>query len=230
MSPTIVAVAGQKGGTGKSTIACCIAAEWTARGRRVLLVDADPQGTALTWGEVAAEAGHAAPTVIAMGDNVRRDLPSVAAAYDLAVVDCPGRADSPRARGPLLVADLVIIPCGPSAPDVWALAGTLETVRQAQEMRPELRAAVVLNRADRTAMTRSAREALEATGVPVLPASLGSRVAFPEALAAGRGVTSYAGGTVAANELRRVVDELEGMIEGERASESVKGGRRGRVA
>ena len=65
----IVAIAGHKGGTGKTTIAATIAAELQARGHSVLLVDADPQGTAITWAEMAERAGHEGPTTVAMGDN-----------------------------------------------------------------------------------------------------------------------------------------------------------------
>jgi chromosome partitioning protein len=69
---TAYAFAGQKGGAGKSTMAIAVAAELMARGSKVLLVDADPQGTATTWTEVAAEAGHATPTLVAMGANMHR--------------------------------------------------------------------------------------------------------------------------------------------------------------
>lgn len=209
---TIVAIAGQKGGTGKSTLAVCIAAELHSRGGRVLLVDADPQGTALTWSEVAAEAGADAPTVIAMGDNIRRDLPRAAEGYDAAVIDCPGRAGGKRTAGALLVADVVLLPCGPGTPDVWALAESIEAVHEAQALRPELRGAIVLNRTDRSAMSRGAREALAGAGLPVLETSIGSRVAFAEALAAGQGVTAYAGGSPAGVELRRLVDEIEALV------------------
>lgn len=69
----ILALAGQKGGAGKSTLAVCLAVEALARGQRVLLVDADPQGTARTWAEVAAEAQHPTPTAITMGASMHRD-------------------------------------------------------------------------------------------------------------------------------------------------------------
>jgi len=205
----ILAVAGQKGGTGKSTIAINLAAEWHRQGLRVLLVDADPQATSATWAEVAAELERAAPAVVSLGDNLRRDVPKLAEAYDVVVIDAPGRAAGARQVGALLVADVVALPCGPAAPDVWALTGSVGAVREAMALRPELRACVVLNRADRSAMARQAHEALAGVGLPVLERSLGARVAFAEALAAGLGVTVYAGGTVAANELRQLAAEIE---------------------
>ena len=59
---------GQKGGAGKTTLAVALASEWHERGHRVLLVDLDPQGTATTWGDVAAELNVEGPAVIGMGD------------------------------------------------------------------------------------------------------------------------------------------------------------------
>ena len=68
----IVAFAGQKGGVGKSTTAVCLAVAALERGARVLLVDADPQSTVRTWGEVAAERRRPAPTVVAMGSSMHK--------------------------------------------------------------------------------------------------------------------------------------------------------------
>src|ERR1022692_925466 len=89
----IIALTGQKGGIGKSTTAVSLAAYGVERGMRVLLVDADPQGTARTWGEVADEAGHPSPTVVAMGPTMHKSgqLAQIAATYDLTVIDCPPR-------------------------------------------------------------------------------------------------------------------------------------------
>ena len=112
-----VAIVGEKGGSGKSTVAVNIAAELAARGRRVVLVDADPQGTALVWAGIAAEAGHASPRTLALGDNLRAELPALAAEHEWTVADLPGRA-SKRAIGAVLVADVALLPCGPSPADV----------------------------------------------------------------------------------------------------------------
>ena len=84
----IVALTGQKGGVGKSTLAICIASELLARRHKVLLVDADPQGTVRTWGEVAAEAGQPQPSIVAMGSTMHRpeQLPTVRQGYDDVVI------------------------------------------------------------------------------------------------------------------------------------------------
>jgi chromosome partitioning protein len=207
----ILTLAGQKGGTGKSTLAINLAVEWMRRGKRVLLVDADPQGTTLTWSNVAAEAGVKAPTVIAMGDNLRQALPELAAAADVTLIDTAGR-QSKRLAGALMLADMALLPCRPYPSDVWALAESVETVRTVQELRSELLAAIVINgKESRTALGRGARDAVSSAGLPVLSADICQRVAFAEACAMGKGVTTYAPKTPAAAELRALCDEIEAL-------------------
>jgi chromosome partitioning protein len=210
MAPLVVSITGQKGGVGKSTAATCLAWEAKERGRRVLLVDADPQATARTWADVGQEAGHAMPTVVAMGATMHKpeQLPRVAEAFDLVVIDCPPRAGDVQ-RSALMVCTLALLPCGPSAADAWALAGTLELVREAQTLRPELLAAVLLTRKQpRTSVGQSARQVLADSELPLLKSELGYRVAYQEALAAGLGVTSYAPASDAAAEVRALFDEV----------------------
>lgn len=208
----IIAFTGQKGGAGKSTAAVCVAAA-ASRRRRVLIVDADPQGTARTWAEVAAEAGRQAPTVIAMGNSMHRpdQLPRVRRGFDWVVIDCPPRADNIQ-RSALMVTDLAVLPCGPTAADAWALAGTLELVQEAQVVRPSLRAVVLLTRIQgTTTVGRGAREVLRDCGQGVLGTELGYRVAYQEALAAGLGVTDYAPSSPAAREIGALMNELNSM-------------------
>jgi chromosome partitioning protein len=207
----IIAFAGQKGGAGKSTAAISVACEWHARGHRVLLVDGDPQGTASTWAAVASEASRQPPAVVAMGATMHQpgQLARVGAAFDRIVIDCPPRHDAIQ-RSALMVADVAILPCGPSASDAWALAAGIALVVEAQALRPTLRAAVLLTRLSAaTALSRGARGVVEGAGLPVLRASLGYRVAFAEALAAGQGPAQYAPGDVARLEVEHLVDELE---------------------
>jgi chromosome partitioning protein len=209
MSITIT-LAGQKGGTGKSTIAVHLASEYQRRGLRVLVLDADPQGTALTWSEAAAERGHDAPNVLGVGDALRAQLPSLRRGYDLVIIDTAGR-QSKRLAGALALSDLALIPCKPSAPDVWALADTIELVERVRDVR-DIEARIVVNEVNHTALAEAAGEAIEAAELDAMTSTLGRRVAFQEALAEGQGVTLHAPGSVAALELSNLADEIDIML------------------
>lgn len=229
----ILAVAGQKGGSGKSLVAVNLAAEGVRRGLRVLLVDADPQGSARTWQARGVELGAETPAVVAMDHTMHRpgQLDRLAAAVDLVVIDCPGRLGNVQASA-LGICDLAILPCAPDASDVWALAETAELVQDLQLRRPELRAAVLVNRLRaQTVLGRGAREAAESAGLPVLRAQLGDRAAYKRAFAAGAGVTTHAPRDPSADEIRALFDETYG---GTHAKESrkalVRGAKQGRRA
>ena len=201
---------GQKGGSGKTTAAIAAAAEFVAQGHRVLLVDADPQASARTWADVAAEAGHPSPTVIAMGAQMHKpgQLDEIAATYDVTVIDCPPRHGEIQ-RSALMIADLAVLPCGPSAVDAWALAESVELVNEAQSIRSGLRAVILITRrVFGTTIGANAREALSATGLPVMHSEFFARVAYQEAPAAGLGVAQYAPTDKAATEVREFVTEL----------------------
>ncbi len=208
----IIAFAGQKGGAGKSTAAICVADEATVRGLKVLLVDADPQGTVRTWGEVAAEANRTPPPIVAMGATMHKpgQLDAVRGdGTDLVIIDCPPRHGDIQ-RSALMVSDLVVLACGPSAADAWALTGTIEAVEEAQIVRPSLEAVVLITRKQpRTAIGQRAREVLGRGSLKVLASELCMRVAYQEAIAAGQGASTYkTGDQAAADEVRALTDEL----------------------
>lgn len=216
----IIALTGQKGGVGKSTTAICLAAAAMQRGLRVLLVDADPQGTVRTWGDVGAESGRMTPTIVAMGAAMHRkgQLPEMAAAFDLTVIDCPPRHGDVQ-RSAMMVADLAILPCGPTAADAWALAGTLDVVKEAQSLRESLRCCVLITRRQgHTVLGKSARAVLEASQLPVLRTALSYRVAYQEAIAAGQGVTTYARRDPATREIEDLLEEIKGFHHGKETS------------
>ena len=204
-------------GTGKSALAVHLGAEWVARGKRVLVVDADPQGTAITWGEVRAASGRDKPTVIPTGDNVRQAVADIAPGFDVVLIDTAGR-QSKRLVGALSISELALMPCQPSGPDIWALQGSLDTVREVQELRPDLRAAIVVNGENRTKLSASARQALDAMGVPVI-GSLNRRTAIGEATTAGEGITERDARGAAAIEVRAVLDAIETFMVGGRTAD-----------
>jgi chromosome partitioning protein len=206
----IVSFTGQKGGVGKTTLAVCLAAEATARGRRALLVDLDDQRSASQWGDAAVASQRPAPHVVAMtaGMLTAGTLAAIAGDHDPILLDCPGRHQDVT-RAALLCSDVAILPCGPGSFDAWALAASIELITRAKALRPALKAFIAIARKKpRSALSASAREDLAACGLPVLKTEIYDRVAYPEATGFGLGVTTYDPKSPAAAELRALYDEL----------------------
>lgn len=207
---SIVAFCGQKGGTGKTTTAISVVAELLARENRVLLVDADPQGTSRTWVDVATEEGQPVPHVVKMGADmhVRGRLDAIAKDYDYTIIDCPP-SNGDVQKSALMICTLALMPCGPGATDVWSAEASVELLKEAQKLRPELMAAAFITRKKgRTTIGGGARKALDATGVRVLRSELEDRVVYTEFPASGKGVAQYAPTDQASAELKALVAEI----------------------
>ena len=204
MAALTLCVANLKGGTGKTTVTLNLASCFHKAGHRVLIVDADPQGSCTTW---SSQRGDGPPVVAIQGQSLRRSLAQVSEGFEVVIIDSPPRMGI-ESRSAMLLSDLVIIPTLPGAADIWALQETLRVVEDARDLRPDLRVRVVLNRTDRTTLARLAREAIEELGTPILPATLGSRVAFGEATLAGLGVVDYQPGSVAALEIQALTQAV----------------------
>lgn len=179
-----VAVFSQKGGSGKSTVAIHLAV-MAARGHRVLLVDADAQGTVATWG---ASRNRPSPMVVrADPTNLAEVLRSARQErFELVLVDCPPHAMAGTAALLRLV-DHVVTPVQPTMPDISATQRTVALVAAAGKP-----ISFVINRAPaRAAPVLQAREVLNQAG-PVSPITLGDRRAYARALTDSLAVSEYA--------------------------------------
>ena len=211
----IIVLCGSKGGLGKSTLTIAIACELHARGLRVLIVDADDeQRTSLTWSEVAAEVGADVPQVVVMGDNIITALPPMARAYDVVLVDCPGgnRDTTKRTSRALGTADFALLPCGPTGPEIWALPKTCEQVQAVQDLRPFPAYILVCRKQPGTVLGRRARAAIEEAPLPLLDTELDYRITYGEMTTGGQGLHTYEPKSEAAEEVRRLVDELSARM------------------
>lgn len=207
----IVALLNQKGGVGKTTLALHLAGEWAGRGKRVTLVDADPQGSALDWSQQRARQGGARlfGVVGLARDTLHREAPELARDVDHVVIDGPPRVAG-LMRSALLAADLVLIPVQPSPFDGWASAEMLALLAEARIYRPDLVARFVLNRCGaRTIIARETAATLADHDPPVLARTIGQRIVFADAAQSGRLASEVDDGSPAAREIAALVTEID---------------------
>lgn len=183
--PIVLTVANLKGGAGKTTTAVFCAHVLHERGRHVLLVDADPQCSALTWSELAGFPFH---TVAKPSKRLHAELPSlIAGRWDAVVIDTPPRDDQVAiVASALRASSHRLVPCAPTGMEVERLRRLAEVLDDADTLRatgePEPATAVLLNRTvPHAAMTVVYREQMRRDGWRVLAAAVGRLERFAQA-------------------------------------------------
>jgi chromosome partitioning protein len=198
--PTI-AIISQKGGAGKTTLALHLAAAAHDAGRIALIIDTDPQATASQW---AAWRQDAPPEVI---DSPPPRLAAKAEAAkaqgaEMIVIDTPPHADS-AARAAVEVADLVLIPCRPSAFDLSAIQTTAKLV---QLLRKPAYVVFTAGSPNAPRIYQEAGELVESFGTPPCPIQIPDRAVYRHASGEGRTVMEYEPAGKAADDIRQLYD------------------------
>lgn len=215
----IIAVLNQKGGVGKTTLAVNIAAALTQSGRRPLLVDGDPQGSSLAWSSTR-ERTPLFPVVGMAKPTLHRDLPQIAQHYDDVIIDGAPRVND-LSRSAMLASDLVLIPIQPSPYDLWASLETVQLIREAQQFKPHVAAALVINRKIKNSVLgRDFTDALAPLGASVLPAHLQQRIIYAESAAQGLSVMEAAPHSDAVREIASLLTCIlgSGIVQSRRAA------------
>ena len=198
-----IAVAGAKGGVGKTTLAVHLAVAAVQQGRDVVLVDADPQLSAVRWSE---RRSSSEPVVLGRAvSQLAAEMERIAGfGADVAIVDTPPRAWVGADNAALVaatLADVVLVPCRPSILDIESTAISVQRL-QAATAAPVV---VVLNGcAHRGREADEAAEALGGLGAQVCPARIGQRVAFARSLLDGRAAQEVEPDGKAADDVQRV--------------------------
>jgi len=129
----VIVVGGIKGGTGKTTIATNITVGLIKQKKKVLLVDSDPQGSAMAWRLLRKKDDGIAAVSITI-PSLHKDLAKIGSSFDYVVVDVGGR-DSEILRSAFLAADLIIIPVLASTYDIWTAQDTIKIAEEANATR-----------------------------------------------------------------------------------------------
>jgi chromosome partitioning protein len=193
----IILVGGEKGGSGKTTIATNLAAMLAEHGRDTLLVDTDPQGSASFWAEARQEDATIPKnltTVQKHGRSVGQEIQQLSPRFQDVVIDSGGR-DSAELRAAMLIAHVILVPSRPSMYDIHSLALMDRLVGQSQQFNPGLQAFVVVNGASTNVGNADVSDMLEVLEdfdyLKVTGTVLRDRLAYRRSAAKGLSVNEF---------------------------------------
>jgi chromosome partitioning protein len=207
----VITIAQQKGGAGKTTLAAHLAVNWCLEGKKVALVDIDPQGSLTRWYEVRREKyGNTAfhPEVRTVtGWRVSNEVSRLQDENDIVIIDSPPHTQS-EAKIAIRSASLVIIPMQPSPMDLWATEPTIKLAKD--ENVPVL---LVLNRVPpRTLLTDNIKKLVRKFDVDIAKSIMGNRVALASSFLQGRGIGETHRGTIASDEITALGKEISALL------------------
>jgi len=207
----VIAIAQQKGGAGKSTVAANLAAALAAARHKIALLDTDPQASLSRWAELRAGREGAAPISFEApsGWRVTSAIDRLKRSHDVVIMDTAPHADT-DSKVAIRAANLVIIPMQPAGPDLWASEATLKLA--AAEKKP---ARILLNRVPAQGRLKDVIMAeLAARKLELLGPGLGNRTAYATAFMLGLGVGENAARSAAAEEIAATIVALRALMKG----------------
>src|SRR4051794_12783746 len=180
----VVSLLNQKGGVGKTTLSVHIAtalASDTGDGRhKVLLIDADPQGSALDW-STERTAPPNFPVIGLPRPTLHREMSVVGQGYDWVIIDGPPGKNE-ISRSAIAASDLVVIPVQPSPFDVWAAEDIVKLVNDCAVLKPDLTTRFLINRLfPNTTLGIEVKEALASYDITKLSSIVRNRTEYAKA-------------------------------------------------
>jgi len=210
----VISVVNQKGGVGKSTIACNLAVNAVLDGRKTLIIDADPQGSSLAFRAIR-EADDIKAVSITQ-PTIHKDIGDFEN-FDLVIIDAGGR-DNTLFRSAISAAakGMLLIPVLPSQYDIWAAEDTFNVLKELR-VYLDIPAYAVFNQSmQNTTVSTEAKEALEEltaeSNIILLNTALFSRVDYKKSISQGLGVSEFQPKSKAAEEMNNLYNEIKGIL------------------
>jgi chromosome partitioning protein len=206
MASLIISFLNQKGGVGKSTLSINVAACLTLLGEKVLLIDADKQGTASTWASLRPDSSF---QVVSMArENMARDALKLASGFDFTIIDGPPQAET-ISRSCIVASDLVVVPIEPGGASRWSSDLTIRQLKEAQELKPTLKCGYVVSRKiGGTVLGRDTRAMAADGGIPIFATEIEQRIAYAEAMTMGKTIFEWGSATAAVRDIQSLTHEL----------------------
>jgi chromosome partitioning protein len=205
----VITIAQQKGGAGKTTVAAHIAVSLSQAGKRVAIIDIDPQGSLTHWYNLRqskfGEGYTGIKFVCSSGwriDSAVRDLRDD---FDYVIIDAPPHTQT-ESKSAIRAADLIIVPMQPSPTDLWATQTTVEFAKNENK-----KAKILLNRFN--PISKISKDIVAQINCEVLKSYIGNRVAFSSCFLNGTTVTESFPATQAADEIRQLTEEVLSLLE-----------------
>jgi chromosome partitioning protein len=206
MSHKIITIAQQKGGAGKTTIAAHLATAFSQRGKRVIAIDIDPQGSFTMWHKIREEKygkGYTGMKFITIsGWRLHNEIDMVKRDADVIIIDSPPHTQT-ETKTAIRAADLVIIPAQPSPTDLWATNATIELA--VAERVPHR---ILLNRVSNSKLSKDIAKQYP----NLLEKQLGNRVPFASCLFEGKCVTEVAPASASSIEVKELLEEISALL------------------
>jgi len=203
---SIIAVVGNKGGVGKTTLSLNVATALNKRGRTAV-IDADPQRSSLQW---RAFSESDAVSVYEADEDLGSQAKELIQDYEQVVIDCPPSVYAPQTHKALIASHRAIVPVQPSPMDLWATVHILEAVEKARETNTELKPLLVINQLEpRMMLSKIVREAVSEIGIPVADTMIRRRAIFKSSAMEGKSIYDVGRrGDAAIEEIERLIQEI----------------------